>query len=144
MKARRAATRKRRSGVKTGRPLTEISPRQWKALEDMASYGLTHDDMADFLGITKRTFYAPHIRPQFERVTKMALAKRRYELRKARIDQAIGKPGSVTGIWVDKNVLGWTDRQAITGGSGGPLEFASPAIDHLNEVLDRLARRRSE
>lgn len=125
-----------------GRPPVEVTGKQWKVIEEMASYGRTHDDMADYLGITKRTFYAPHLREQFERVTKMALAKRKLEIAKARVDYAISKPGSITGIWVDKNILGWTDRQAITGGTGGPLEFASSAVETLSRMLDKLAERR--
>jgi hypothetical protein len=118
-----------------------LTDAQWDEIEKRASYGCTHDEIADYLGISKRTFYAPHLRERFERVTKTAIAQRRYELRKARVDAAIDKPLSVTGIWVDKNILGWTDRQAITGKDGGPLEFASAATDHLTEVLDRLAEK---
>lgn len=143
MAAKRKAARKGKPTPPTGRPPTEIGVKQWKAIEEMASYGCTHDDMADYLGITKRTFYAPHLREKFERVTKMALAKRRLELRRARINVAISKPTSITGIWVDKNMLAWTDRQAITGAGGGPLEFASSAVETLGRMLDKLAERRS-
>lgn len=129
--------RKRAPGA--GRPRTEITPEQWEVIRERASYGCTHDEIADYLGITKRTFYAPHLRDEFEKVTRTAIAERKFQLHKARVDAAINKPLSITGIWVDKNVLGWTDRQAITGANGGPLEFASAATDHLAEVLDRLA-----
>lgn len=124
-----------------GRPLFEPTPAQWREIEKRASYGCTHQDIADYLGVSKRTFYAPHLRERFERLTNMALAQKRFLLRQARIDAAIAKPTSITGIWVDKNVLGWTDKHQVTGSEGGPLEVALSAQDHLSEVLDRLAAR---
>lgn len=100
----------------------------------------THDEMADYLGISKRTFYAPHLRERFERVTRMAAAATRWDVRKKQHEQALkGQP--VPSIWWGKQHLNQSDRNQLAGPGGGPLEFATSASDHLSEVLDRLASR---
>lgn len=125
---------------KTGRPATEITEAQWKTLEEMAADMCTHDEMADYLGVTKRTFYAPHLRERFERLTRKSAAATRWSVRKKqRMRAEKGEP--VPSIWWGKQHLNQSDRNQVTGKGGGPLEFASAATDHLTEVLDRLAAR---
>jgi 5-methylcytosine-specific restriction endonuclease McrA len=63
----------KRGGVPTP---TEITEPQWKTLEAMAGDGCTHDEMAAYLGISKRTLYAPHLRERMASVTCVAQAHR--------------------------------------------------------------------
>lgn len=138
-----AGRKARAASPKIGRPRVEITKAQWKVIEEMARDQCTHDEMADYLGISKRTFYAPHLKEEFERVTKMSKAKAKWEVRRRQREAAL-KGHVVSSIWWGKQNLGQTDRQAITDGKGGPLEFASPAIEHLADVLDRLAAKNGE
>ena len=135
----------RAKGVKPkiGRPPTEISAAQWRTIEGMAQALCTHDEIADYLGVTKRTLYAPHIREKFERITKMKVASTKYRVRKRQMESAL-KGNPVASIWWGKQHLGQSDRSAITGADGGPLQFAGSAVDSLALVLDKLAKQRAE
>jgi hypothetical protein len=115
---------------------TEISEAQWKTLEQMAADLCTHDEMADYLGVSKRTFYAPHLRERFEALTKKKRAATLWNVRKRQREKAEnGQP--VDSIWFGKQHLGQTDRQQVTGAGGGPLELALGATEHLTEILDK-------
>lgn len=131
------------SGKRGGVPTpTEVTDAQWKVLESMAGDGCTHDEMAAYLGISKRTLYAPHLRDKFARLTEMAWAKTKWDVRKRQKRAAI-KGNPVDRIWWGKQYLGQSDKQQVTN-APSVLDAVGDATDRLVEVLDRLASQRTE
>lgn len=125
-----------------GRPKVEISPAQWKAIEEMASYGCSHDEIADYLMVSTSLFYQPAHAAKFATVTRRALAARKYELKKARISASLDKPLARTARWVDANILGWAEKQELSGKDGGPIELLHGGIQDLGELLANLKESR--
>lgn len=130
------------SESKGGRPQTEISEKDWKVIQEMAREMCSHQEIADYLGISKRTFYAAHLRERFDRVTKMARAATVREVRKRQL-QAAKKGMPVSSIWWGKQHLGQADKVEHTGADGGPLEVIAGAEERLIQVLDKLASKRN-
>ncbi len=120
--------------------LTEITPAQWKTLKSMAQDGCTHDEMAAYLGMSKRTFYAPHLRDKFKAITEMAWAKSKWDVRKRQRQRAI-KGNPVDSIWWGKQNLGQADKQQVSQGPS-VLEAVGDATERLIDALDRLAQQR--
>ena len=131
---------KPKRGGDGGTAPTEITEAQWKTLGDMARDGCTHDEMAEYLGISKRTFYAQHLRERFQRVTGVAWAKTRWAVRKRQHERAI-KGNPVDSIWWGKQYLGQADKQQVSQGPS-VLEAVGDATERLLEVLERLAKQR--
>jgi hypothetical protein len=125
------------TGAPTGRPLTEITEAQWKVIASMAQDMCTNEEIADFLGIDKRTLYAPHIKEQFQRTTRMRRASTRWEVRKKQAASAKGGQ-VVPSIWWGKQFLGQADKHEHTGAEGGPLEVIAGVDDRLNHLIDKL------
>ena len=119
----------------------EINEKQWKVLETMAGDGCTHDEMAAYLGIAKRTLYAPHLRDRFQRLTDIAWAKTKWAVRK-RQKQAALKGNPVDRIWWGKQYLGQTDKNQVSN-APSVLETVGDATERLVEVLNRLAAQRT-
>lgn len=126
----------------TGRAPTEISTVQWGTLRSMAEDGCTHDEMAAYLGISKRTFYAPHLKDRFLTLTETAWAKTKWDVRKRQRRAAI-KGHTVDRIWWGKQYLGQSDKQQV---SQGPsiLEAVGDATEKLLEALDRIEAQRAQ
>lgn len=121
--------------------LTEITKAQWKTIEDMARDMCTNEMIADYLGISTRTLYAPHIKPEFERITRMRRAKTRWEV--LANQKALALKGQPVGsIWWGKQHLDQRDKQEHTGKDGNPLELFAGAEQRLIDGLDRLASRK--
>ncbi len=120
----------------------ELTEKDWKALESMASDGCTAEEMASYLGIGKRTLYAPHLRDRFMRVTEIAWAKTKWAVRK-RQKQAALKGNPVDRIWWGKQYLGQTDKQQVSN-APSVLESVGDATERLVEVLNRLAAQKAE
>jgi len=120
----------------------ELTDKDWKALESMAGDGCTAEEMASYLGISKRTLYAPHLRDRFMRVTEIAWAKTKWAVRK-RQKQAALKGNPVDRIWWGKQYLGQTDKQQVSN-APSVLESVGDATERLVEVLNRLAAQKAE
>ena len=129
------------SKAKGPHPLrTEITEDEWATLERMATAMCTQQEMADYLGISKRTFYAPHLKDRFDALTRKAAAATRLQVREHQLDQALGK-SPVGYIWWGKQHLQQTDRHVVAPTEGGPMDQIQGAAQRLSEVLDKLARR---
>ncbi len=120
----------------------ELTEKDWKALESMAGDGCTAEEMAAYLGVGKRTLYAPHLRDRFMRVTEIAWAKTKWAVRK-RQKQAALKGNPVDRIWWGKQYLGQTDKQQVSN-APSVLESVGDATERLVEVLNRLAAQKAE
>lgn len=127
--------------AKIGRPPTEVTEDHFVTIEQMASYGCTHDEIADFLGVSKAVFMSPQYAERFISVTRKAIAARKYELKRKRIESAMEKPHTRTARWVDANILGWSEKQELTGKDGGPLELFMSGVQDLGELLKNLRER---
>ncbi len=119
---------------------TEITEDEWSTLERMAYAMCTTQEMADYLGISKRTFYAPHLKERFDTIVKKAAASTRLKVREHQLDQALGK-SPVGYIWWGKQHLQQTDRHVVAPQDGGPLDQIQGAAQRLAEVMDKLAKR---
>lgn len=99
----------------------------------MARAGCTHDEMADYLGISKRTFYAPHLKERFQQITRTAWAATRLGVRERQLKAAL-KGHPVAQIWWGKQHLGQTDRQQV-GVGVSPLEALADVGARLSELM---------
>jgi hypothetical protein len=127
---------------KQGRPRLEITDAGWQMVERMANALCPLDEIADMLGISTKTLQAEQNRERLDRILKSKAAHVRLMVRESQLEKALnGNP--VNGIWWTKNNLGWTDRQAITNGQGGPLELVLAGMDKLEDLLDKLDKRKA-
>lgn len=123
-----------------GAPHIEITDAGWAQVERMATALCTADEIADYLGISRKTLYSGAIKERFQAVQRMKAAASKLEVRERQLDKAkSGNP--VDSIWFGKQHLGQTDRQAVTGADGGPLEIALASIDDMRALLDKLKRK---
>lgn len=90
-------------------------------VERLASQGLTHDQIADCLGINRETLYArKRASSDFSDAIKRGQAKGIDTITNALHEQA--KAGNTSAaIFYLKNRAGWRDKQELTGSDGGPL-----------------------
>lgn len=140
MKTKRKPKRSTPPPAPTGRPLTEITNAQWRHLERMASAMCTHEEMADHLGIGKRTLYEPHLKERFERLTRMKRAASILDVRERQLEAA--KKGQPVGsIWWGKQHLGQKDKHEHEH-TGGALDVIAGAEERLTELLNKLAAKR--
>ena len=146
---RKKATKKKQRGKKgrggdaSGRPPTEITEAQWRVVERMAADMCTHDEIADYLGISKRTLYAPHIRPRFDQITKMKAAATRWNVRKRQLKSALGG-AVVPSIWWGKQHLGQKDKQEHTGSGATAFDQVAGAEERLLQLLEKLAKNKEQ
>lgn len=124
-----------------GRPRFEVTEAGWAVVEEMARDLCTVEEVADYLGVSKPTLLAPHNRERFERTMRTKRAATIWKVRTRQREKAEhGNP--VDSIWFGKQHLGQSDRQAITGADGKPLEVAWSGIEMLGDLLDRLEKRK--
>ena len=142
--SRKAALRKKRkpadAPAKLGRPPVEITKAQWKMIERMATAQCTVQEMADRLGISRRTFHAPHLKEEFERITRMKAAESKFKVREHQLAMALKGNQAWGPIWWGKNNLGQADKAEVAGKEGGPLEIIHGAEARLMSVLARLSK----
>lgn len=121
-----------------GRPAYQLTDKAWKQVEAMAVDLCTVDDIADYLMLDKRILYNAYNRERFERTMKAKAASTRWAVRQRQHEKAVsGNP--VDSIWWGKQHLGQSDRQAVTGANGGPLEIALASVEDMTALLDKLA-----
>ena len=121
-----------------GRPAYVLTEAAWTQVEAMAIDLCTVDDIADYLMLDKRILYNSHNRSRFEQTMKAKGAATRWAVRQRQREKAVsGHP--VDSIWWGKQHLGQSDRQAVTGANGGPLEIALASVEDMTALLDKLA-----
>lgn len=127
---------------KQGRPRLEITDAGWQMVERMARAFCKQEDVADMLGVSVKTLQTEANKERFERIMRTCRAHSVLLIRERQVDKAInGNP--VESIWIGKQELGQTDRQAITNGQGGPLELVLAGMDKLEDLLDKLDKRKA-
>src|SRR6185503_13206921 len=84
----------------TGRPRKGLTEAQWRMAEEMAGDMCTAQEIADRLGIGRRTLYEPHNRERFEDVMRRKSAATKWRVRKRQLQQVL-KSGTnpVPVIW---------------------------------------------
>lgn len=115
-----------------GRPLTTLTDEQVAQVEALAAY-LTSEQVADYLGIGRTTFYEvmkrdPYISERYQKGRAKAIAN---IAQKSIIQQAL--EGNVTaGIFYLKTQAGWkeTEKHEHTGPNGGPLQ-----VEEIRRVI---------
>ncbi len=121
-----------------GRPAYQLTDEAWTQVEAMAIDLCTVDDIADYLMLDKRILYNSYNRERFEQTMKAKGAATRWAVRQRQREKAVsGHP--VDSIWWGKQHLGQSDRQAVTGANGGPLEIALASVEDMTALLDKLA-----
>lgn len=115
------------------------SPRDRKAVESMASYGIPQDDIAAVIGIT-----GPTLRKYYSAELATATAKANAKVaetlfRKATSQELTGASVTAAIFWL-KTRAQWreTDRHEITGANGGPIQYQS-AAELSDEALAAIA-----
>lgn len=121
----------KRTKSKPGPKPIAIDP---KVVEGMAGVGAQTKEIAEFLGVSTDT-----IERRCQRELDRARAGMKVKLRKRQWDIAMGVDRMATTmcIWLGKQVLGQTDKQALehTGAEGGPL-----SVSVTYHVVDPVAR----
>lgn len=126
-----------------GRPRLEITDAGWQMVERMAKALCTQDEIADMLGCSPKTLHTEANKQRFEQIMRSQRAHSLLLVRERQIEKAIaGNP--VESIWFGKQHLNQTDRQALTNGQGGPLEVAFAGMDKLEELIEKLEKRKAQ
>ena len=124
-------------GRRGGAPALRITEAGWAHIERMAIALCTADEIADALGIAKKTLYAGENKDKFTLLQGRKRAESLLLVRERQLEKAkTGHP--VDSIWFGKQHLGQTDRSQLTGKDGGPLEVALASVEDLNALLDKL------
>lgn len=132
------------AGKKRGRPRKELTEDQWAIVDEWARNLMRAEDIAAFLGVDKTTLYAPHNRDRFRRSMAMKGAATRLELRTAQLALARDpKAHPAHLIFALKNHDGQTDRTAITGGDGGPLELTVQSFQAFEELMGAAKKKKA-
>lgn len=127
-----------------GRPPTTLTPAQWGDVERMAKALCTAQEIADYIGIPKRTLYdGVEIKDKFLALMKKKAAETRLRVREQQLEAAL-KGNPVGSIWWGKQHLNQTDRNVVQPPEGGPLDQIAGAAQRLNDVLDKLANRQEK
>lgn len=125
---------------KTGRPRVEITPAGWEQIERMSRALCTDDEIADYLGASSRVLYNDSNRERYTLLKKAKRAASLLAVRERQLEKAVsGNP--VDSIWFGKQHLGQTDRQAVTGANGGPLEILHATAEDMLALLEKLERK---
>jgi hypothetical protein len=116
----------------------------WDVMRRAASIGCTCEETAALLGISRAAFFT-HLREDegLQEAYDEAASQGQATLRRLQWQRANNGSDTML-IWLGKNLLGQTDRQALTGGDGGPIAVdfrwadATPqpvTIDASNEPI---------
>lgn len=116
-----------------GRPTFKPTAEQRSQVKLFAAYGISHEDIAEQIGIDPKTL-RKHFRKELKTGVTEANAKIAQRLFKKAID------GDTTAmIWWTKARAGWreTQRQEVTGADGGPvqLDVSKLTDDELQAIL---------
>ena len=130
---------------KPGRPRKTLTDEQWEIVEKFAKALMKAEDIAAYLGIDRSTLYAPHNAERFKRIMATKSATTRFALRSRQLAAAMDpKAHPAHLIFALKNHDGQTDRTALTGSDGGPIEIINQAQDALAEALTAAVRTLAE
>lgn len=125
---------------KTGRPRTEITDEGWTQVERMARALCTDEEIADYIGTSPRVLYSDTNRERYQVLKKAKRAASLLAVRERQLEKAVsGNP--VDSIWFGKQHLGQTDRNAVTGANGGPLEILHATAEDMLTLLEKLERK---
>lgn len=129
---------------KGGRPRFELSDEDFDRLVAMIRIQCTQDEICGVFGVTAETLNASlqeRGEGSFSTLYKKHQDEGKASLRRAQWKAAQdGNPTML--VWLGKNMLGQTDRQAIehSGPDGGPIQTEEvPARDRISSKLARLA-----
>jgi hypothetical protein len=100
-------------------------------VEAMSAYGIEQENIAEHLGITRKTL-AKHYKRQLDGATTRMITKVAGALYKRAIDPKAGMAGVTAAIWLTKTRAGWRESSVVqhTGADGAAL----PSATHIGEV----------
>jgi hypothetical protein len=110
-------------------------------LEKLCSLQCTHEELADWFGVSTRTIETRRKRPEFAEAMQRGRSKGRISVRRAQM-KMLENGNSTMAVWLGKQMLG--QRDAITtehvGAGGGPIQVATkPDLSRLtDEELQQL------
>src|SRR5690242_6874394 len=94
-------------------------------LEKLSSLYCTHQELADWFGVSLRTIESRRRRPEFAAAMQRGRAKGGISVRRAQMKMLESGNASM-GIWLGKQILG--QREVVTnehtGPAGGPIQVA--------------------
>lgn len=127
---------------KAGRPPKTVN---YEQVYELRKIGCTDEEMASILSVSvewMRQHKATD--PQFLEAYEKGWSELKSSLRRRMLDTAFSNsPQAATmQIWISKNILGWTDKQAHTGADGGPIRVE--LSDAAQRIRDQLRKARPE
>jgi len=118
---------------KPGPDKIEVDPAR---LETLAKINCTHEEMASVLGMSIRTFQERLAEdPELRTIIEKNRDEGKASLRRAQWKSALGGDRTMM-IWLGKNHLGQTDRQAVEHSGGMSIDYGPAA----RALLDRLPK----
>jgi predicted metal-dependent hydrolase len=110
-----------------GKPKAKIDPEHVKAL---ASAGCTVEEIADFLGVNKKT-----LERRFRGVMEKGRNTRNVSLRRKQVELAMRGDKTML-IWLGKQFLGQSDKTQLSGKDDGPIKHQHSVTNLTDEQLD--------
>jgi predicted metal-dependent hydrolase len=110
-----------------GKPKAKIDPEHVKAL---ASAGCTVEEIADFLGVNKKT-----LERRFLPIMEKGRNTRNVSLRRKQVELAMRGDKTML-IWLGKQFLGQSDKTQLSGKDDGPIKHLHSVANLTDEQLD--------